>query len=92
MVLGASHYAFTRELQDAFATESLLRAQRSQAEGRFDWEIAPVELSTRQGSVSIAADEQPQSVDPAKIPKLKPSFSPTGTITPASSSPLSDGA
>ncbi|WP_186148756.1 acetyl-CoA C-acyltransferase [Burkholderia gladioli] len=88
----ASHYAFTRELQDAFATESLLRAQRSQAESRFDWEIAPVELSTRQGSVSIAADEQPQSVDPAKIPKLKPSFSPTGTITPASSSPLSDGA
>jgi acetyl-CoA C-acetyltransferase len=88
----AAHYDFTRAAQDAYATESLQRAQRAQQEGRFDWEIAPVEIATKQGTQSIEADEQPQTVDAAKIPKLKPSFSPTGTITPASSSPLSDGA
>ncbi|GLU34695.1 acetyl-CoA C-acyltransferase [Trinickia caryophylli] len=88
----AQHYDFTRAAQDTYATESLLRAQQAQRDGRFDWEIAPVEVTTKQGTSAIAADEQPQTVDAAKIPKLKPSFSPTGTITPASSSPLSDGA
>ncbi|AOK28058.1 acetyl-CoA acetyltransferase [Burkholderia singularis] len=88
----AAHYEFSRAAQDAYATESLQWAQRAQSEGRFDWEIAPVDVTTKQGAVSIAADEQPQTVDAAKIPKLKPSFSADGTITPASSSPLSDGA
>ncbi|WP_323119711.1 acetyl-CoA C-acyltransferase [Burkholderia alba] len=88
----AAHYDFTRAAQDAYATESLRWAQRAQAEGRFDWELAPVTIEGRQGSVAVSADEQPQSVDAAKIPLLKPSFRADGTITPAHSSPLSDGA
>ncbi|TKC86221.1 acetyl-CoA C-acyltransferase [Trinickia terrae] len=88
----ASHYEFSRAAQDTYATESLLWAREAQAEGRFAWEFAPVEVQTKTGTVRVDADEQPQAVDPAKIPKLKPAFRADGTITPANSSPLSDGA
>jgi acetyl-CoA C-acetyltransferase len=88
----ASHYEFSRAEQDSYATESLLWARQAQAEGRFAWEFAPVEVQTKAGAASVEADEQPQAVDPAKIPKLKPAFRADGTITPANSSPLSDGA
>jgi acetyl-CoA C-acetyltransferase len=88
----ASHYDFTRAAQDAYATESLLWARDAQAQGRFAWEFAPVEVQTKSGTALVDADEQPQAVDPAKIPKLKPAFRADGTITPANSSPLSDGA
>ena len=40
----------------------------------------------------VARDEQPFTADPAKIPKLKPAFRDGGTVTPANSSSISDGA
>ncbi|AOJ70953.1 MULTISPECIES: acetyl-CoA C-acyltransferase [Burkholderia] len=88
----AARYDFTRAAQDAYATESLQWAQHAQRSGALDWEIAPVDIGKRQGAQTISIDEQPQTVDAAKIPTLKPAFRADGTITPANSSPLSDGA
>ena len=88
----ATAYQFTREMQDEFAIESLNRAKAAQASGAFDAEIVPVEVKGRKGVETIAADEQPQKSDPAKIPTLRPAFTPDGTVTAANSSSISDGA
>jgi acetyl-CoA C-acetyltransferase len=88
----ARAYQFTREMQDAFAVESLNRAKKAQASGAFDREIVPVEIKTRKGVETVAADEQPQKSDPAKIPTLRPAFTPDGTVTAANASSISDGA
>jgi acetyl-CoA C-acetyltransferase len=85
----ARHFQFTREHQDAYATESLLRAKRALAEGDFEAEIAPV---TPAGRPSVTVDEPPRKADPAKIPLLRPVFAPDGTVTAANSSSISDGA
>jgi acetyl-CoA C-acetyltransferase len=88
----ARHYQFTREAQDAYATESLKRAKRASDDGSFKDEIAPVKVTGRKGEVIVAADEQPAKADPAKIPTLKPAFAKDGTVTAANSSSISDGA
>src|SRR6267142_1403560 len=74
----AEKYQFTRQMQDAFATES----------GAFAHEIAPV----RADGAEVAIDELPARADPAKIPLLKPAFREGGTVTAANSSAISDGA
>ena len=89
----ADKYHFTREQQDAFATESVKRAQAAIASGAFKDEIVPVTVKGRKGDVVVDTDEQPGKSDIAKIPTLKPAFrKENGTITAASSSSISDGA
>jgi len=88
----ARHYQFTREAQDAYATESLSRAKRATEDGSFKDEIGPVKVAGRKGEVVVAMDEQPGKADPAKIPTLKPAFAKDGTVTAANSSSISDGA
>jgi len=88
----AEKYQFTREAQDEYAITSLNNALRAQESGAFDGEIAPYTISGRKGDVTIAADEQPAKARPEKIPHLKPAFRKDGTVTPANSSSISDGA
>jgi acetyl-CoA C-acetyltransferase len=88
----AVKYGFTREVQDAFAAESVRRALRAVKEGDFVAEVAPVTVKTRKGDQVIAQDETPFTLDVAKIPSLKPAFGKDGTVTAASSSSISDGA
>jgi len=88
----ARHYQFTREAQDAYATESLARAKRASTDGSFTDEIVAVKVAGRKGEVEISVDEQPGKADPAKIPTLKPAFAKDGTVTAANSSSISDGA
>ena len=88
----ASRYGFTREMQDAFAIESLTRAQRAIREGKFKEEIAPVVVKTRKGEFTVDTDEQPGKANLEKIPTLRPAFAKEGTVTPANSSSISDGA
>ncbi|TBR39812.1 MULTISPECIES: thiolase family protein [Dyella] len=91
--LCADKYHFTREEQDAFAIESVKRAQAAQQNGAFADEIVPVTVASRKGEVKVDTDEQPGRSDVAKIPTLKPAFrKENGTITAASSSSISDGA
>jgi acetyl-CoA C-acetyltransferase len=88
----AAKYGFTREEQDAYAAESVRRAQAAIASGAFKAEIAPVTIAGRKGDVVVDTDESPGKLDAAKIPSLKPAFSKDGTVTAASSSSISDGA
>lgn len=88
----ASKYSFSREQQDAYAIESLARANRAIAEGRFEREIVPVAFSTRKGEETVSVDEQPGNARPEKIPQLKPAFKKDGTVTAANASSISDGA
>src|SRR3954470_6514683 len=78
-------YQFTREQQDAFAIESVKRAQAANNEGWFSWEIAPVAVSNRLGETIIEKDEGPLKARTDKIPSLKPAFKKDGTVTAASS-------
>jgi len=90
--LCADKYDFTREQQDAFAIESLARANRAIDEGKFDREVTPVSLKTRRGETLVSVDEQPGKARPEKIPSLKPAFKKDGTVTAANASSISDGA
>jgi acetyl-CoA C-acetyltransferase len=88
----AAHYGFIREMQDAYALESLRRALAAGEDGRFAREIVPVTITTRGGSQIVERDEQPLLARPEKIPTLKPAFREGGTVTAANSSSISDGA
>ena len=88
----AKEYQFTREQQDAYALETLARAQSATKEGRFKREIAPVTVKSKKGEVTVDTDELPRSAMPEKIPTLKPAFSKDGTVTAANASAISDGA
>lgn len=88
----ADEYQLTREDQDAYAIESLRRAQAAISGGGFASEVVPVTVKTRAGEVIVDTDEQPGKGRPDKIPTLKAAFAKDGTITAASSSSISDGA
>jgi len=88
----AEKYGFSRADQDAFAAESVRRAQRASRGGEFATEIAPAVVKTRKGETTVAQDETPFTLDIDKIPTLKPAFGKNGTVTAASSSSISDGA
>ena len=89
----AEKYQFTREAQDDYALTSLENSLSAQKVGAFENEIKAVEVTDRKGAKSIILlDEQPQNAQPDKIPYLKPAFRKNGTVTPANSSSISDGA
>ena len=88
----ASMYSFSRAEQDAYALESLKRAQKAGSDGSFAAEI--VSVTVKQGGVErvVSQDEQPLKAKPEKIPLLKPAFDENGTVTAGNSSSISDGA
>ena len=88
----AEHYQFTREAQDSYAIESLRRAKHAVEEGGFDDEVTPVMITDRKGEREVTIDEQPFNANLEKIPHLRPAFRKNGTVTPANSSSISDGA
>ncbi len=90
--LCAEHYQFTREAQDAYAIESLKRAQAAIENDSFEGEVVPVEVKSRRGSVEITTDEQPPKARLDKIPGLRPAFKKDGSVTAANASSISDGA
>ncbi|MGC9417955.1 MAG: thiolase family protein [Rhodovulum sp.] len=88
----AEAFQFTREAQDEYALGSLSNALAAQKSGAFDGEIVAVTVTSRKGETVVAEDEQPGNARPEKIPHLKPAFRKDGTVTPANSSSISDGA
>lgn len=88
----ATEYQFTREQQDAYAIESVRRAQAAQTSGGFDRELTPVTVKTRKGDIVVTEDEGPGKAMPEKIPNLRPAFSKDGTVTAANASSINDGA
>jgi len=88
----ADKYGITREEMDAYAIESLKRAQAAIADGSLDSEIIAVTVAGRKGDVVVKDDEQPLNANLDKIPTLKPAFKKDGTVTAANASSISDGA
>ena len=88
----ANKYQFSREDQDAYAIESLRRANAAIEQGLFTSEIAPVTIASRKGDIIVDTDEQPGNARPDKIPQLRPAFIKEGTVTAANASSISDGA
>jgi len=88
----AEKYRFSREAQDRYAIASLARAQEAIRNGSFAAEIAPVSVAAGKTASQATNDEQPLKANAERIPQLKPAFRPDGTVTPANSSSISDGA
>ena len=84
---------YTRESQDEYAIDSYNRSISAIEKGIFNTEIVPVEVANRGGgSILIEKDEEPTNVIFEKIPKLRPAFKSSGTITAGNASKLNDGA
>lgn len=90
--MACAKYQFGREQLDAFASESVRRAQAAIADGAFADEITPVTVSGRKGELVVDRDEEPGRIDTARIPSLRPAFGKDGVLTAATSSKISDGA
>ena len=87
-----STYEYSRETLDAYAAESVRRAQDAVRSGAFKAEIVPVSVKGRKGEVVVDTDEEPGKIDAAKIPSLRAAFGKEGLLTAATSSKISDGA
>ncbi|MFG1297811.1 MULTISPECIES: acetyl-CoA C-acyltransferase family protein [Xanthobacter] len=89
----SERYQITREDQDAMAVESHKRAAAAIAAGYFKDQIAPVEITTRKGTVVFDTDEHVRAeVTPADMTKLRPVFKKDGTVTAGNASGINDGA
>ncbi|MBF0393181.1 MAG: acetyl-CoA C-acyltransferase [Alphaproteobacteria bacterium] len=87
----AQAYQFSREQQDAFAIESLVRAQKAITGGAFAAEVVPVTFKAGKAETTVTQDEQPLKAKLDKIAQLRPAFREGGTVTAANSSSISDG-
>ncbi len=98
----AVKYGVTREEQDQFGLASQLKAAKAQSEGKFEDEIIPVEavrkIKDEKGMVSTETFvfNKDEGIRPdaniEKLIKLKTVFKKGGTVTPGTSSQMSDGA
>ena len=85
----AQRYDVGREAQDEWAHQSHLRCAEAWEAGRFDAQVVPVrhERAELERDETFRADSTPD-----KLARLRPAFTPEGTVTPGNSSPLTDGA
>ena len=79
----------SRDEQERFSVESHQKALDAWKNGRFNNEVVPIDVY---GETIIEKDEGPREPDIEKIKGLDPAFLENGTITPATSSPVSIGA
>jgi acetyl-CoA C-acetyltransferase len=82
-----------RAEQDKAAADSHRRAATAQAAQIFDAEIIPVKVPRRRGEVQLVSTDEGVRADSNEesLAKLRPAFSPTGTVTAGNASPLNDG-
>jgi acetyl-CoA C-acetyltransferase len=87
-----------RKTQDAFAAASHRKAIAAQEAGKFKAEIAPVEIKSRKGNVTVDSDEGPRKDSTAEsLAKLRPAFQHEAipanelSVTAGNSSSLNDG-
>ena len=83
----ASELSISREEQEDFSIKSHEKALNAVDNGLFKDEIVPIDFN---GEL-ISQDEGPRIPDVEKIKSLDPAFDINGTITPATSSPISIG-
>ena len=85
----AKEGSISRYEQEEFAIKSHEKALDAWENGRFDDEVIPTDMY---GEYIIDKDEGPRVPDLEKIKSLSPAFMENGTITAATSSPVSIGA
>ncbi|PHS73475.1 MAG: acetyl-CoA C-acyltransferase [Cycloclasticus sp.] len=85
----AQQYQLTREQQDEFSILSQQKAAAAQQQGHFADEIIPI--TTKQGIVDTDGCIR-ANTNIEDLAGLKPAFLAEGTVTAATSSPLTDGA
>ncbi len=90
-------YSVSREDMDEFAFNSHRKAADAQDAGRFKEEIVPLEVvtTTLGGTNEVIFDQDElirRDTTVEGLAKLRPVFSPKGSVTAGTSSPLSDGA
>ena len=85
----ARERSISRDEQEEFAIKSHEKALDAWENGRFDDEVIPTDMY---GEYIIDKDEGPRVPDLEKIKSLSPAFMENGTITAATSSPVSIGA
>ena len=93
----AEQYKIDREDMDEFSYGSHMKAVRAQDEGLFDDEIVPldIETTTLEGASRTIFEKDElirRDTTIEALGKLRPAFSPRGSVTAGNSSPLSDGA
>ena len=89
----AKKYNITREECDEYAVRSQQTWGKAKEAGHFDAEMAPIEVKTRKGMVTIDTDEHPKpSTTVEQISKLRPVFDKEGVVTAAGASGICDGA
>jgi acetyl-CoA acyltransferase len=88
----AEKWNISREDNDRFSVESHQRAATATAEGRFEREIVPIEITGENGAETMRTDEgiRPDS-SMETLAKLKPAFKEDGVVTAANSSQITDG-
>ncbi len=91
----AAQYGVTRADQDAFALRSQQKAAAARTRGRFDIEIAPVEIAQKKGEPKRVTQDEFLRPDTTleTLAKLKPAFRTDGhgSVTAGNSSGLNDG-
>ncbi len=89
----ARQWQLDRAAQDEFAAASQNKAEAAQKAGRFQEEIVPVTIKGRKGDTVVDTDEFPRAGTTAEgLGKLRPAFSPDGTVTAGNASGINDGA
>ncbi|CCF59566.1 hypothetical protein KAFR_0H01560 [Kazachstania africana CBS 2517] len=90
----AKDWNITRTEQDDFAISSYQKAQKAQAEGKFDSEIVPVTIKGFRGKADtvVTQDEEPAKLHVEKLRSARTVFQKeNGTVTAPNASPINDG-
>ena len=88
----ARDWNISREEQDAFALSSQQKYFAAQEAGKWDSEIAAIEMISDRLITWFNQDEHPRQTSFEKLAALKPAFAKDGTVTAGNSSGINDGA
>jgi acetyl-CoA acetyltransferase family protein len=90
----AEKWGISRAELDELSLESHQRADRATAEGRFEGQIVPVEITRENGDTETVTRDEGIRPDTSleKLANLQPAFKADGVVTAGNSSQISDGA
>lgn len=93
----AKKFEISRQEQDEYSVKSHQKAAAAIAAGKFKDEIVPLKVRTmdegKWKEFTFDTDEGPRADTTVEaLAKLKPTFSPVGTVTPGNASQINDGA
>ena len=89
----AEKWQVSREEQDAFAARSQNNAEAARNANKFQDEIVPFTIKGRKGDTVVDRDEHiREGATPEGMARLRPAFTPDGTVTAGNASGINDGA